>query len=249
MVSSDENLEKPCNLFPSSTPTHSPPAKNSIPAGVDPPRPPPPHTHTTQKSSSDVPKDLKVSNTRKTQPKTRQALRAARDEIRSSLATSEKALEHLDVARRLEPVVLAGPRGDNLDPFLMALSKLDEASAFLSKHKNGLVAAAAAAESVATLRSDGNALALREFEATMRGASHHHQQQRDQQQQQRGLAVEAAERTTRQTTETMTTSKTVTAATQARLRSLARALVAGGGPEASSPSVAAFLSSEGEGKR
>ena len=59
--------------------------------------------------------------------------------------------------------MLAVPRGDNLGLFLMALSQLDEAAAFLSKHKNGLVAAAAAAESVAALRSDGNALALREF--------------------------------------------------------------------------------------
>ena len=181
----------------------------------------------------------------KNSKKKKQALRAARDEIRSSLATSEKALEHLDAARRLESVVLAGPRGDNLDPFLMALSKLDEAAAFLSKHKNGLVAAAAAAESVAALRSDGNALALREFESTMRGAYHHHQQQQHQ-----GLgAVEstAARTATRGTATTTTT--TTAAATPTRLRSLARALVAGGGPEASSPSVLAFLSAEKEARR
>lgn len=157
------------------------------------------------------------------------------------------ALEHLDAARRLESVVLAGPRGDNLGPFLMALSQLDEAAAFLSKHKNGLVAAAAAAESVAALRSDGNALALREFEATTRGAYPPHDQ-RKQQREQHGLAaVEATARTTRETATTtmmMMTSTTTAAATRTRLRSLARALVAGGGPEASSPSVVAFLTSE-----
>ena len=161
--------------------------------------------------------------------------------------TAEMALEHLDAARRLESVVLAGPRGDNLGPFLMALSQLDEAAAFLSKHKNGLVAAAAAAESVAALRSDGKALALREFEATTRGAYPPHDQ-RKQQREQHGLAaVEATARTTRETATTtmmMMTSTTTAAATRTRLRSLARALVAGGGPEASSPSVVAFLTSE-----
>lgn len=178
--------------------------------------------------------------------KHQQALRAARDEIRSSLATSERALEHLDAARRQESVVLAGPRGDNLGPFLMALSKLDEAAAFLSKHKNGLVAAAAAAESVAALRSDGDALALSEFEATMRGAvtargAYHQYQQRQ------GFAVESTTRGTATTTTTTTaTTAAAAAATQTRLRSLARALVAGGGPEASSPSVVAFLNSEKE---
>lgn len=182
--------------------------------------------------------------------KHQQALRAARDEIRSSLATSERALEHLDAARRQESVVLAGPRGDNLGPFLMALSKLDEAAAFLSKHKNGLVAAAAAAESVAALRSDGNALALSEFEATMRGAAtargaYHQYQQRQ------GFAVESTTRgtATTTTTTTATTAAAAAAATQTRLRSLARALVAGGGPEASSPSVVAFLNSEKEARR
>ena len=159
--------------------------------------------------------------------------------------------------------MLAGPRGDNLGPFLMALSKLDEAAAFLSKHKNGLVAAAAAAESVAALRSDGNALALSEFEATMRGSYHH-----------QGFAVEstAARTTTTRGTATTTTTTSTTAAagaaatttaaaaaatttaaaaaaTQTRLRSLARALVACGGPEASSPSVVEFLSSEKEARR
>ena len=135
----------------------------------------------------------------------------------------------------------------------MALSKLDEAAAFLSKHKNGLVAAAAAAESVAALRSDGNALALSEFEATMRGSYHH-----------QGFAVEstAARTTTTRGTATTTTTTSTTAAagaaatttaaaaaTQTRLRSLARALVACGGPEASSPSVVEFLSSEKEARR
>ena len=136
----------------------------------------------------------------------------------------------------------------------MALSKLDEAAAFLSKHNNGLVAAAAAAESVSALRSDGNALALSEFEATMRGSYHH-----------QGFAVEstAARTTTTRGTATTTTTTSTTAAagaaatttaaaaaaTQTRLRSLARALVAGGGPEASSPSVVAFLSSEKEARR
>ena len=198
----------------------------------------------------DVPEDLTQYKAHETTLKNKkQALRAARDEIRSSLATSEKALEHLDAARRLESVVLAGPRGENLVPFSMALSQLDEAAAFLSKHKNGLIAAAAAAESVAALRSDGNALALREFEATTMGAynhhhHHHHHQKHQQQQQQRqrqGLAAEEAMATTAATT--------TTAATETRLRSLARALVAGGGPEASSPSVVAFLSSKKEARR
>ena len=174
-----------------------------------------------------------------------QALRAARDEIRASLATSETALEHLDAARRLEPVVLAGPRGDNLSAFLMALSKLDEAAAFLSRHKSGLVAAAAAAESVAALRSDGNALALRDYEATTRGAYDSYaggdddgdarREQKQQQQQPQGIAVEARKREL---------TKRATASKQTRLRSLARALVSGGGPEASAPSVLAFLISE-----
>ena len=182
-----------------------------------------------------------------------QALRAAREEIRSSLATSERALEHLDAARRLEPVVLAGPRGENLASFLSALSKLDEAASFLSKHKSGLVAAAAAAESVAALRSDGDALALREFELTMRNAQ---AQQQQQQQQKQGLAVEGTARKTGETATaagtaaTMATTSTAMTktATQARLRSLARAIVTGSGPEASSPSVLAFLSS-GEGPK
>ena len=129
-------------------------------------------------------------------------------------------------------------------PFLIALSQLDEAASFLSKHKSGLVAAAEAAESIAALRSDGNALALREFEATMKSGYYHPYYQRQQQQ---GLV--AAEATAR-TTGTTTTTTTATAATQqTRLRSLARALVAGGGPEASSPSVLAFLGSEKEARR
>lgn len=246
VFSSDDNLE---NLFPSQTPP-PPPSSIRIPAreGFSAP-------HVTQRSNANDSHSIHLAKQpRKITSTKKQALRAARNEIRSSLATSEKALEHLDAARRLEPVVLAGPRGDNLDSFLMALSKLDEASAFLSKHKNGLVAAAAAAESVAALRSDGNALALRELEATMRGGQHLQQQQYQNHHQQRqrvGLTAEAAARTTRETAETTatTTAKTMTAVTQARLRSLARALVAGGGPEASSPSVVAFLSSEREAKR
>ena len=95
-----------------------------------------------------------------------QALRAARDEVRSSLATAERALHHLDAPRRLEAVVLAGPEAD-LASFVDALGRLDETVDFLRAH-SGLAAADAARESAAALRADGGALALRNFETLLR---------------------------------------------------------------------------------
>lgn len=95
-----------------------------------------------------------------------QTLRAARDEVQAAVATAELALHHLDAARRLEPLVLAGPEGD-LTSFLDALSRLDNAIAFLKAHA-GLAGADAARESAAALRADGGALALRNFETLLR---------------------------------------------------------------------------------
>ena len=98
-------------------------------------------------------------------PKT-QALRAARDEVRSALATAECALTHLDAPRQLEAIVLAGPEAD-LAAFVEALGRLDETASFLKAH-SGLAAADAARESAAALRADGGALALRYFETLLR---------------------------------------------------------------------------------
>lgn len=171
-----------------------------------------------------------------------QALGAAREEVRSALATAEKVLEHLDAARRFEGVVIDGPQGDNLDAFVMALEKLDEASSFLTRHKSGLVAAAAAVESVDALRNDGNVLALREFESTLKAVPRQH-----------GLAAEpkrgekngktitgarapgaAATEKEEHPTATAAAAVAAAAAQRRRLRLLAGALVAGGNEAASS---------------
>ena len=86
--------------------------------------------------------------------------------MRAAVATAELALHHLDAARRLEPLVLAGPEAD-LTSFLDALTRLDDAVAFLKAHA-GLAGGDAARESAAALRADGGALALRNFETLLR---------------------------------------------------------------------------------
>ena len=93
-------------------------------------------------------------------------MRAARDEVRAALEHAEQALDHLDAARRLEPVVLAGPEAD-VDAFLDALSALDAAAAYLMRAKD-VAAAPPALEGVLALRRDGLALALRNFGTLLR---------------------------------------------------------------------------------
>ena len=95
-----------------------------------------------------------------------QALRAARDEVRAALEHAEQALDHLDAARRLEPVILAGPEAD-VDAFLDALSALDAAAAYLTRAKD-VAAAPPALDGVLALRRDGLALALRNFGTLLR---------------------------------------------------------------------------------
>jgi len=150
--------------------------------------------------------------------------------VRLALATAEKVLEHLDAARRYEGVVLDGPQGDNLHAFVMALEKLDEASLFLSRHKNGgLVAASAAVESIDALRNDGNVLALREFEATLRGVESVVEAKKGDKTGKAATTVEEQEQQGRQQ--------------RRRLRLLASVLAAGGNEAAASSCVKTYRDS------
>lgn len=63
-----------------------------------------------------------------------QALLRARENIKKARERAEEVLEHLDTSRKVEARIMRGPRND-LDAFLKALERLEEAIKYLASHR------------------------------------------------------------------------------------------------------------------
>ncbi|KAK9818574.1 hypothetical protein WJX74_001369 [Apatococcus lobatus] len=97
---------------------------------------------------------------------TTQALLRARENIRKARERAEEVLEHLDTSRKVEGRIMKGPRSD-LDSFLKALERLEEAIRYLGSHRN-LQPSGTALEHAVDLQRDAMRLCMDDFVATLR---------------------------------------------------------------------------------